>query len=115
MGTMGQKLREWQHVVLALGSGALVVLGLAVIPTATLDHVATKIGSLLGVIVADPAGALGAVTALAGFVGAAIVVVRRAWHAEPPREIRPRRVPAPHVSPPATRSDEQPPGNGAFR
>jgi hypothetical protein len=72
--------RFWSRetVVLVLGCGALVVTGLAVIPTATLDHVGNKLQGLLELLLRDPSGTVGAFTILAGGVGAAVVAYRRA-------------------------------------
>lgn len=71
MGKAAEWISDWKHALIALGFGVLALLAAIFVP----DERWTKLGTVLGRIVADPAGATVAVGMLAG----AITTLRGAW------------------------------------
>lgn len=85
---------RWQHIVLILGLGLLLVLGLAIIP----EHAYDKVGNALAIVVADPMGAVGGAVAIGSFVGGLLAAYRRALKTpvpEPKRADRERETDPP--------------------
>lgn len=73
-----------RRAIVALCFGLLAVIGLAVIPVETMDHVGSKAASAIAIIVADPAGAIGAATALLSVAAAVLVGARQLLYTPAP-------------------------------